>query len=150
MCCHGQVEGAVASRNEMKDSAKRKLDGAERLLQGASPLPSEGAYLAAVATECALKSLLMTHHSIRKTEEIAKGHHLEHCFTGAGAHSVDRLMHHLKGVEIPAMAGELRDRMTNPGRPYSLRYGEEKLEPRQAQAEIEWARSAVAKSQELQ
>jgi len=134
----------------MKDSAQRKLEGADRLLIGQSPLPSEGAYLASIAAECALKTLLMTHHSIRKTEEITEGHQLRDCFAGSGGHNIDRLLHHLRGESIPAFSENLKERMTSSARPYSLRYGEEKLDTNKAKAEIDWARGAVAKIQELQ
>lgn len=132
----------------MKDSAHRKLDGAERLLQGRSPLPSEGAYLASIASECAIKSLLMTKHTIRDTSDIGENHQLGECFGGKGGHSIERLLHHLQDDEFELLTGDLRCRITNSSRPYSLRYGEEKLEVVQARAEIDWARRFVEKSQE--
>lgn len=140
----------MATQKDLRDSAQRKLEGAERLLGGKSPLPSESAYLATVATECALKTLLMNKHSIRDTKEIEEGHQLEPCFGGKGGHSFDRLLVHLKDRQLPSLSGDLRARVTNPVRPYSLRYGEEKLEVAEAQAEIEWARDAVLKTKEFQ
>lgn len=140
----------MATQKDLRGSAQRKLEGAERLLEGRSPLPSEAAYLATVATECALKTLLMNKHSIRDTKEIEEGHQLEPCFGGKGGHSVGRLLDHLKDRQLSTLSGELRARVTDSVRPYSLRYGEEKLEAAEAQAEIEWARQAVVKTKEFQ
>jgi hypothetical protein len=87
----------LASRIQMKESARRKLNGAEHLMDRANPLPSEGAYLASIASECSLKTLLMTRHSIQDTSEISEEHHLSECFRGKGAHNLNRIFRHLRG-----------------------------------------------------
>jgi len=140
----------LATLKQLRDSAQRKLDGAERLLEGDSPLPSESAYLASVAMECALKTLLMIKNSIRDTQAIEENHQLGPCFRGKHAHNVDRLLSHLKDADLSSISGDLHVRMTGSGRPYSLRYGEEKLDAGQARDEIKWAGKAVSKIKEFQ
>jgi len=140
----------LASRIQMKESARRKLHGAEHLMERANPLPSEGAYLASIASECSLKALLMTRHSIQDTSEISEDHHLSECFRGKGAHNLSRIFRHLRGFSAPGLPGsQIWKRMTDKGRPYSLRYGEEKLSQSEAEHEISWARIACAKIEEI-
>lgn len=137
-----------ASQDDFRHSAQTKRNAARELVRTKQFHPGPAAYLAHVALECALKLRILRNNNARHADELreklpersfnelftgAKGHDLHHL---AGTASIKRCLAAngeadlLKRPEWQAMGG---------ARPYSLRYGIERVSTSDAQRQVRFA-----------
>jgi HEPN domain-containing protein len=140
---------------EFRRVGRSHLEGAVHVLEktlSGSPthqafLPTSAAYLANVALECGLKAILLSRGGYASAEDLAKKQPkvYQTLFRGKSGHSLGDLAAFIRFQNMVEANGkkwkedQCWERMTSVERPYSLRYGTERIKREHAEAEIERA-----------
>ena len=134
-----------ANHKHFRHSAQSKKDAAVELVRGKRVHPGPAVYLAHVALECALKLRILRKNKAHHTDDLKRllpGSTFDGLFTGSRGHALHHLARTasvaqfleaqgksalLKKREWQRMAGE---------RPYSLRYGIERVTLAEAKSQV--------------
>ena len=138
-----------ANSEQLRQSAQTKKEAAKALIIGKSPhYPVPAAYLAHVALECALKYRILVRNKAKHIEELRRrlprsvfdglfsgisGHDLHHLERTAG------LARFLTAIGSESLLDREEWRLMGGDRPYSLRYGCEKVPVSHASRQVEFA-----------
>jgi hypothetical protein len=128
------------------------LHSAERVLnfrpaKGAQPpalTPGSAAYLAHVALECAIKARILCRGNCYDTEDLKKKQPkvFQALFASKQGHDLEMLAAKIRLEEVLKTEGQAwRDdlcwrRMSSPDRPYTLRYGAERIREAEAREDV--------------
>ena len=130
------LEFEAAARMHLRSSAAiANHDGGE---------PKSAAYLAHVATECALKRRILAMYGKTRTRDVAEalGVRFRKIFASTEGHALEKLAEHAAlrrlleaETKVDLLASPAWKRMTKDRRPYSLRYATEGLSRAEAEGE---------------
>ena len=140
------------NRDQLRHSAQTKKDAANALIGAEQPHPTPAVYLSHVALECALKRRILIKNRATSTDDLKRclpEKALEALFRGHTGHDLHRLgdtaslRRYLvaSGDESLLQRREWRD--MGGQRPYSLRYGIERVSPSRAADQVRFAVNLV-------
>jgi hypothetical protein len=142
-------------RDELKKSARTKLDAAQILVKGKARHPGPAAYLIHVTLECAIKVRILVSQNAERTDQLRNNRGMDEAtfdglFKGRSGHD----LHHLAKVAQLKKLLVARDReellMSDAwrsmagDRPYSLRYGTEVISDSEAEAHLKLAKELTS------
>jgi hypothetical protein len=140
------------NREQFRHSAQTKKVAAQTLLDGNSKHPYPAVYLSHVIIECALKRRILIINNATHLNELKKKMQAEDfnaLFMGATGHDLHHLhrtaslRRYLEAKGQASLLDEPEWAKMGGQRPYSLRYGVEKLAARDAEKQVEFARKLV-------
>lgn len=137
----------IPTRDQFQTAAKQRHQAARELLGSShSPKPQVACYLNLVALECLLKARIMDQAMrprMPPLKEVLGEKKYEQLFGSSAGHSLSLLAEESslrRGLKAAGrdkiLQGTAWKRMCSSGRPYSLRYGTEKLSTAEAQDEV--------------
>lgn len=142
-----------ASLADLKNAARRRIQAAAALLSDGVRYPQEACYLTHVSLECAFKAAVLEMHGKTRIADLAQTMPdalYSKLFFGTTGHDLEFLSKTACLDRKAAAAKQVSPRkdptwpaiVASP-RPYSLRYGSERVASRNASAEIALAKSVI-------
>lgn len=135
-----------ASQDDFRHSAQTKKDAACELVRGKHRHPGPAVYLAHVALECAFKLRILRHYRTRHTSglrRILPEQSFSELFAGAKGHDLHHLARtasiarYLIALGEPDLLKQPEWQAMGGGRPYSLRYGIERVSAAEVKRQVE-------------